>query len=116
MSWTSPLSNKRVAFTGTLVHFTRNGAQDAVTDVGGIPQDKVDGWTQILVVGGTSLGVVGHSGKSRKLRAAEAQGVRIMDEAEFLSCLTEEAWAVNECSPRLAKSRSERITLHEYAA
>ena len=116
MSWTSPLHSRRVAFTGTLVHFTRRGAQDAVEDVGGEPQDKVDDYTHVLVVGGTNLGVVGPSGRSRKLRTAEARGVRIMGEAEFLSCLTDEAWAQHECSPHLAKSRSTRISLHEHAA
>lgn len=73
---TGPLSGKRVCVTGSLDGMTRDGAQEAVVDMGGIPVSSVNTKTDLLVVG---------SGGGSKQRKAEELGVETMSGDDFVS-------------------------------
>ena len=97
------LQGKRIAFTGTLAHFTRQGVFAVVGSLNGYPQTAVDFGTDVLVVGKPPpKTVVGPTGKSRKVQAAEENGVTVMTEAEFLGYVPFELWDKH----RKAASRS----------
>ncbi len=71
-----PLAGLTVVVTGTLEHFTRTGALDAVKAAGGRPASSVSGKTDFVV-----LGV--KPGET-KVRQARTHNVETIDEAEFL--------------------------------
>ena len=79
------LAGKAVAFTGKLSSLRRDDAFYGVRQLGGFPQGDIDDHTDVLVVGAASPHVVGPTKKSRKLRKAEARGVTIITEAEFMA-------------------------------
>jgi DNA ligase (NAD+) len=60
--------------TGTLEHFTRESAEDAVKAAGGRPASSVSKKTDFVVVG---------QSPGSKADKARALGVQIIDEAEF---------------------------------
>jgi DNA ligase (NAD+) len=70
-----PLMGMTVVVTGTLEHFTRSGAEDAVKQAGGRPASSVSSKTDFVVVG--------HEPGS-KADKARSLGVEIIDEAEFI--------------------------------
>ena len=70
-----PLAGKTVVITGTLVDFSRSGAQQAVKDAGGRAASSVSGATDFVVAGEKA---------GSKRAKAEALGVEIIDEQEFV--------------------------------
>lgn len=68
------LSGKRIVITGSLRHFGREEAKDAVKRAGGISQSDVSAKTDYLVCG--------ENAGSKLLRAKEL-GVKVMSEEEF---------------------------------
>jgi DNA ligase (NAD+) len=69
-----PLMGMTAVVTGTLEHFTREAAEDAIKAAGGRPASSVSKKTDFVVVG------VNPGSKAEKARAL---GVQIIDEAEF---------------------------------
>ncbi len=67
---------KTIVFTGRLTHMTRAEAVALVKEAGGSIGSKVSGSTDLLVVG---------ERPGSKLDAAKAEGVRVIDEATFVS-------------------------------
>ncbi|MBQ8064028.1 MAG: 3'-5' exoribonuclease [Prevotella sp.] len=83
---------KVVCFTGTCSYGTRANMFQRVADIGGIPTDKINGQTQVLVVGQQDYRVVGSDGMSNKQRKAielckKGQDIEILSEAEFLQMI-----------------------------
>ncbi|MGC8764520.1 MAG: NAD-dependent DNA ligase LigA [Brevinematia bacterium] len=74
----SPLSGKRVVFTGKATNFTRDEFMELVRKYGGMPSDSVSKSTDILVVG---------ENPGSKLEKAKSLGVKIMSEDEFLKLI-----------------------------
>lgn len=70
-----PLKNRSVVVTGTLEHFTRSGAEEAIKAAGGRVTSSVSKNTDFVVVG------VSPGSKADKARTL---GVEIIDEAEFV--------------------------------
>jgi len=70
-----PMEGKTVVITGTLVSMTREEARMAVMEAGGKPSGSVSGQTDFLVVG-ANPGL-------NKMTAADEQGVKTIDEADF---------------------------------
>lgn len=71
---TTPLTGKTVVVTGTLAHFTRDGAHDAIRAAGGDVSSSVSSATHLLVAGENA---------GSKLAKAKKLGVRVIDEAAF---------------------------------
>ena len=69
-----PLSGKRFVFTGTLDEMTRDEAETRVKSLGGSVSSSVSGKTDYVVAGDRP---------GSKLRAAERNGVQILNESEF---------------------------------
>ncbi|GAB3901555.1 exonuclease domain-containing protein [Spirosoma agri] len=86
------LFEKYVAFTGTLESYTRQAAQQLVTNIGGIPLDGVTGKTNYLVIGNQDFEKFGAGFKSSKLQKAEkmikaGQDLEIINEQYFMSLI-----------------------------
>jgi len=75
---THELAGKRFVFTGRLSEMTRREATERVKRLGGIVTSSVSGRTDFLVVG---------KAPGSKLKKAQALGVRILSEAEFVRVL-----------------------------
>ncbi|MGC9371834.1 MAG: NAD-dependent DNA ligase LigA [Thermovirgaceae bacterium] len=75
-----PLSELFVVFTGELQNMTRSQAEDLVRRLGGSTASRVSGKTNLLVVG---------ANPGSKLDEARKRGVRVADEAEFVSMVRE---------------------------
>ena len=73
------LEGQAVVVSGTLEHFTRDGAKEAILERGGKSPGSVSKKTLALVVGADP-------GASKVTKAEEA-GVPILDEAGFLTLL-----------------------------
>ena len=74
----SPFSGKTVVVTGTLEQMGRKEAKEAIEAAGGKASGSVSAKTDVLVAG---------SKAGSKLTKAQALGVRVLDEAEFLRWL-----------------------------
>jgi len=72
------LAGMTLVVTGSLTHFTRDGATEAITDRGGKAASSVSKKTDYVVVG---------EAPGSKAAKAEELGVRIIDEAAFISLL-----------------------------
>ncbi len=70
-----PLEGMRVVVTGTLVHFSRQEAEEAVVQAGGSAASSVSAKTSFVVAGEKA---------GSKLTKAQALGVEVIDEEEFL--------------------------------
>ncbi|MBI5413783.1 NAD-dependent DNA ligase LigA [Candidatus Peregrinibacteria bacterium] len=68
------LSGKKVVVTGTLLHFGREEAKDAIKRAGGISQSDVSAKTDFLVCGENA---------GSKLEKAKELGVKVITEEEF---------------------------------
>lgn len=91
----SPLFNLTIAFTGTLVSFTRKDAFAMTLINGGMPQNTVSRETDILVIGSREASNLRAGKKSLKLRQAETlrsegTGIKIIPEIEFLKIIDNE--------------------------
>lgn len=71
-------AGKRVVVTGSLAHFTRQQAKDAVKAAGGFSQSDVSAQTDYLVCGEDPGSKLGH---------AKELGVKVIDELEFTKML-----------------------------
>jgi DNA ligase (NAD+) len=69
------LAGKSVVITGTLEHYSREEAQEAVRNAGGNPTDSVSNSTDYVVVG---------DNPGSKADKARSLGVTILDEGQFL--------------------------------
>lgn len=72
----SPLKGKVVVFTGELENWTRSQAEELVKRLGGRPASSVSRQTDFLVVG---------KNPGSKLQRAQALGIRILTEEEFVA-------------------------------
>lgn len=72
------LAGMTLVVTGSLAHFTRDGATEAITERGGKAASSVSKKTDYVVVG---------EAPGSKAAKAEELGVRIIDEAAFISLL-----------------------------
>lgn len=80
-SQASPLAGKTLVLTGTLAHMTREEAEARIRELGGKVSGSVSGRTAYLVCG---------ENPGSKLVRAQALGVPILAEAEFLAYLDED--------------------------
>jgi DNA ligase (NAD+) len=78
----TPISGKRIVFTGKMAQGTRNEIQEAARRLGAQVQTSVSGTTDILVCG--------EKPGSAKLKAAQENSVRIVSEKEFLESVSME--------------------------
>jgi len=72
------LAGMTLVVTGSLTHFTRDGATEAITERGGKAASSVSKKTDYVVVG---------EAPGSKAAKAEELGVRVIDEAAFISLL-----------------------------
>lgn len=80
-----PFMGQNVVLTGTLSQFKRSEAQKLIEEAGGVCQSAVTQKTT-LVIAGEAAG--------SKLEKAQALGVKIIDEAEFIKILSENGIAL----------------------
>ena len=80
-----PFMGQNVVLTGTLSQFKRSAAQKLIEEAGGVCQSAVTQKTT-LVIAGEAAG--------SKLEKAQALGVKIIDEAEFIKILSENGIAL----------------------
>ena len=80
-----PIMGQNVVLTGTLSQFKRSEAQKLIEEAGGVCQSAVTQKTT-LVIAGEAAG--------SKLEKAQALGVKIIDEAEFIKILSENGIAL----------------------
>lgn len=73
------LSGKKVVVTGTLLHFGRAEAKDAIKRAGGISQSDVSAKTDFLVCGENA---------GSKLEKAKELGVKVIREEEFVGMIS----------------------------
>ncbi len=73
-----PLAGMKVVVTGTLAHFSRTEAEEAVAAAGGSASGSVSSKTSFVVAGEKA---------GSKLDKARALGVEVIDEAEFMKRL-----------------------------
>jgi DNA ligase (NAD+) len=73
------LAGKHIVVTGTLSHFGREEAKDAVKRAGGMIQSDVSTKTDLLVCG---------ENPGSKLEKAKELGVRVVSEEEFFTLLS----------------------------
>jgi DNA ligase (NAD+) len=73
-----PLNNLKFVFTGSLEHWTRTEVKEMIELYGGRATSSISGETDYVVAG---------PGSGAKLEAAEANGVPVLREEEFLSFL-----------------------------
>ena len=80
-----PFMGQNVVLTGTLSQFKRSAAQKLIEEAGGVCQSAVTQKTT-LVIAGEAAG--------SKLEKAQALGVKVIDEAEFIKILSENGIAL----------------------
>lgn len=80
-----PFMGQNVVLTGTLSQFKRSAAQKLIEEAGGVCQSSVTQKTT-LVIAGEAAG--------SKLEKAQALGVKVIDEAEFIKILSENGIAL----------------------
>ena len=80
-----PFLGQNVVLTGTLSQFKRSEAQKLIEEAGGVCQSAVTQKTT-LVIAGEAAG--------SKLEKAQALGVKVIDEAEFIKILSENGIAI----------------------
>jgi len=73
-----PFSGKTFVFTGTLLHYTRDEAQEIVAKLGGRPSNSVSKKTSFVVTG---------KSPGSKYKKAKSLGVKIITEEEFVKML-----------------------------
>jgi DNA ligase (NAD+) len=73
-----PLENLKFVFTGSLEHWTRTEVKEMIELYGGRATSSISGETDYVVAG---------PGSGAKLEAAEANGVPVLQEEEFISFL-----------------------------
>lgn len=87
----TPLYGMRCVFTGKMTSMVRRDAMQALTDVGGIPEDSVKKDTDYLVVGNDGFrdALKTTSGKIQKAKTNQIKGlpIQIISENAFLSLL-----------------------------
>lgn len=76
----TPLTDKTVVFTGSLLHFTRAEAKERAQQAGAKVVSTVSAKTDLVVAGADA---------GSKLSKAEKLGVRIINEEDFQQCLDE---------------------------
>lgn len=97
----STFSGCSIAVTGKLENFTRNGINDLILHMGGIPRSSVSRKTDYLICG---------SGAGGKLSRGRACGTKIISEKEFLDMTAQERKAGREqnCSTQCGYCRRSR--------
>lgn len=80
-----PFMGQNVVLTGTLSQFKRSAAQKLIEEAGGVCQSAVTQKTTLVIAGEAAGG---------KLEKAQALGVKIIDEAEFIKILSENGIAL----------------------
>ena len=75
-----PFSGKTFVFTGTLLHYTRNEAQEIIARLGGKPSNSISKKTDFVVVGKLP---------GSKYKKAKSLEVKILTEKEFIKMLPE---------------------------
>lgn len=75
----SPITGKKIVFTGKMENFTRENFMEIVIKYGGIPSDTISKSTDYLVVGENA---------GSKLEKAKKLGIKILGENEFLYMLS----------------------------
>ncbi|NLM37344.1 MAG: NAD-dependent DNA ligase LigA, partial [Firmicutes bacterium] len=84
---TAPLNGKTFVLTGTLASMTRHAAEEAIRRLGGNPSSAVSRRTDYVVVG---------ADPGSKYEKAQALGVPILTEEEFIQLLQESAGNADE--------------------
>ncbi|MBM4372569.1 MAG: hypothetical protein FJ098_12990, partial [Deltaproteobacteria bacterium] len=84
-----PFAGRSFVFTGRMATLERKEAQARVRALGGLTPDGVVKGLDFLVVGDEGSPLFGHGRKGAKLEKAEAWGIRILSETEFLERLRE---------------------------
>ena len=79
----SPISGKKIVFTGKMESGERDDLAAQATALGADVDTAVSGNTDILVCGAQ----VAHNSKSTKLRKAQELGVTVMDEQTYLKLI-----------------------------
>jgi hypothetical protein len=87
-----PLAGASFVFTGKMMTMERKAAQEQVRALGGLTPDGVVKGLDFLVVGDDGSPLFGHGRKGAKLLKAEAWGIRVISETEFLERLREAGW------------------------
>jgi len=72
------LAGLSIVVTGSLINFTRDGASEVITERGGKPTSSISKKTDFLIAGDSP---------GSKLTKAEALGVRILNEAQFVTLI-----------------------------
>lgn len=80
-----PFMGQNVVLTGTLSQFKRSAAQKLIEEAGGVCQSAVTQKTTLVIAGETA---------GSKLEKAQALGVKVIDEAEFIKILSENGIAL----------------------
>ena len=80
-----PFMGQNVVLTGTLSQFKRSAAQKLIEEAGGVCQSAVTQKTTLVIAGEAAGG---------KLEKAQALGVKVIDEAEFIKILSENGIAL----------------------
>lgn len=85
------IKGKRIAFTGTLVFYSRKAVFELIRDLGGIPQKHVTRETDYLVVGYYRKNSIIGDKSNKRIRAekyiTQGKNLQIMKEDEFLPML-----------------------------
>lgn len=90
----NPFYQRKVCFTGKLDSFVRTTAAQAITNLGGKPQNNVTKETEYLVLGDTAYSLHGKgevTGKLKKAKSLIEQGkdLKIINETVFLDMLVD---------------------------
>ncbi len=72
------LAGLSIVVTGSLINFTRDGVSEVITERGGKPTSSISKKTDFLVAGDSP---------GSKLTKAEALGVRVLNEAQFVTLI-----------------------------
>jgi DNA ligase (NAD+) len=87
----SPFSGKTFVLTGTLEKMSRGEAQEKIRALGGNISSSVSGKTDCVIAG---------PGAGSKLDDAQKHGVKVINEAEFISLLGGEAQPAPKCETK----------------